>query len=134
MDLIYKLLKPKTDVNPGLIEIFSIYENNYNSIFLDGKHIQYLYKEDYKTTIITRSFIKKCVKQSGTNEDNLHFVHYNLYSFGKEVLGQDYEANDYISNYAAFKSLVEKDVKKFKKSYFRDLAHGIENLEKKLGY
>lgn len=134
MSSIYKLLKPKTEVEKGLIEIVSVYENNYNSIYLDGKQIQYLYKQEYTTTVITRSFIKKCVKASSVEEDYLHFVHYNLYGFGKKLLGQNYESNDYLDNYQGMKELIEKDIKQFKKSYFKDLAHGIENLEKKLGY
>lgn len=126
-----------TPPQPGVVEILNMYDNRYFSIAIDGQIISTTYKESYESTVLKRSFIKKCVKISGVNEDKLQFVYIDWESFFEENFIDNYDANDYDEYSSIIHAFASNPNTQFqwKTQYIKFvevLAIGINELEKKI--
>ena len=121
------------NLQPGIVEIINMYDGRYYSIAIDGQIIAKTQKESYEKTVLKRSFIKKCSKISGVDENNLIFVHIDFEEFGDTNM-TDYDANDF-DEYSEFTDFFNQNPNiKFVwatySPFVKILATGIDNLDK----
>ena len=95
----------QTTSSKGIVEIVSYYDASYNGIYIDGELITTT-EDGFITELISRKVIKQCVAHSGVSDDALVFMYVDFESYGRKVL-TDYDANDYLGDYAATLAVVQ---------------------------
>ena len=91
--------------------------------------VQKIDSSHFAPHVLKHSFVKKCCALAGVNDEELHFVLYDIYSYGETRL-DEYEASHYQENYKDFFDLVLKHGF-FYSHEMEYLAHGITEFEAK---
>lgn len=124
MKTIYNLINSKNPINQGMVEVFNMYDYNYYLIVLDGKIVKEIQENtDYEEELLEHNFLKKLMKKSAVESEDLMFVYYEFEKFARNINILDYDQNDY--DYQKMYDLVNNNLSQSQQLYSKVLYHGV---------
>lgn len=88
----------------GHVEIFFMHDENYWSVFLDGKFFDNTHHADFTDIVLRSKNQKTMAKQAAVATDDLRYTVYEdfFYIVDKELgkTGNYYECDDYLTDYS----------------------------------